>query len=78
MKTKKYISEIKILRNKDLFNYTAILEKYKKYKRSLVKINENKNNIIILIEADDVTALRASINGVLREIQIIQKIKSLK
>ncbi len=78
MKTKKYTLELKILRNKDLFNYTAVLDKYQKYKRSLVKINENKKHIIILIEAEDIIALRASINSVLREIQIIQKIKSLK
>lgn len=77
MKTKKHISEIRILKNKDLLNYTAILEKYKKYKRSSVKLNENKENIIILIEANDINALRASINGILREIQIIQKIKKL-
>ncbi|MCL4383790.1 MAG: hypothetical protein M1168_02465 [Candidatus Marsarchaeota archaeon] len=77
MKIKNYILRIKIPKINDSVNYLQILDKTKKYKRSSIKINENKEYITILINAVDVSALRGSVNAILKEIQIIKKINLL-
>jgi len=37
--------------------------------RSMVKIERNGNGVVLIIEADDVTALRAAVNSYLHWIQ---------
>ena len=78
MNTEKYSTILKIQKIKNSIKYIGILEKYKTYKRSEVIIKENENVLEILINAKDLNALKASTNGILREIQLIQKIQNLK
>ncbi len=78
MNTEKYSTILKIQKIKNSIKYIGILEKYKIYKRSEVIIKENENVLKILINAKDLNALKASTNGILREIQLIQKIQNLK
>lgn len=77
MKIKNYILRIKIPKINDSVNYLQILDKTKEYKRSSIKINENKEYVTILINAVDISALRGSVNTILKEIQIIKKINLL-
>ncbi len=48
---------------------------YRRYKRSSVRIGEARDRLRIEISAQDVTALMASTNTVLRELQIIEATK---
>ena len=78
MKAKKYASKIQIvIPKKSKAKYTEILERYKRYRRSSIRLSENSEELIIIIEAKDLNALKASTNGIIREIQIIDRIKKL-
>jgi tRNA threonylcarbamoyladenosine modification (KEOPS) complex Pcc1 subunit len=65
--------QIKLLVAKEpKLKYTAILNQNNKHSRSFIKIKESANQLTIEINADDSTALRASINSVLRDLQVIE------
>ncbi len=61
-----------ILKKEPRLRYTRILSTKNRQGRSAVTINETKNSIIIKIKAPDATALRASANSILRDLQVIE------
>lgn len=56
-------------------SYTKILGKFPIQKRSTIIIKESKTTLIISIKAKDATALRASTNSILRDLQVIEATK---
>lgn len=69
-------ANIKISKQKGIA-YKKIIGVNKSYKRSKIKISENKNCVYISIDANDITALRASANAVLRELQVIESVAAI-
>ena len=47
------------------------------YKRSQLTIKKNKEKLDFIVEADDTTALRATINGVMQSLIIFDKMRNL-
>ena len=70
-------AKIKISKRKGIA-YKKIIGIDKSYKRSKVKISENKNCVYIYIDAKDITALRASTNAILREFQVIEGVAAIR
>lgn len=70
-----HTTSIVIPKNSEV-NYRKILDVKSKttYKRSMVEIKETGKNLVIRISANDLVALRASINSILRDIQVISVI----
>lgn len=66
-----------ILEKEPNLRYTRIFGKNKGHGRSTVKIKENGKRLIIEIAAKDATALRASANSILRDLQVIEATKLL-
>jgi tRNA threonylcarbamoyladenosine modification (KEOPS) complex Pcc1 subunit len=65
-----------ILNKTEKLNYSRILGKRGvKHDRSRTTLKETSNNLTITIKATDATALRASANSVLRDLQIIESTK---
>ena len=56
--------------------YDALLPEFKdnKYNRSRVSLKKNKDKLEILIEANDITALKANLNSVVNLIEVFNKI----
>ncbi|MCL5262488.1 MAG: hypothetical protein M1390_01460 [Candidatus Marsarchaeota archaeon] len=52
--------------------YSKMVGSYKAYRRSSISTKESTHSISISIAANDVTALRASLNSVMRDIHIIE------
>lgn len=52
--------------------YTKIMGKLRAYKRSSIAIREGPGSFSITIKAEDATALRASVNAMMRQIQVIE------
>jgi tRNA threonylcarbamoyladenosine modification (KEOPS) complex Pcc1 subunit len=52
--------------------YAKIINKQTKRSRGDVSIKENKQKLTIQINASDATALRASANSILRDLQVIE------
>ncbi len=65
------------IKKKAGIKYSSII-KLRKYKRSSIKVAERKGSVNFRIAADDATALRASANAVLRELQVIEGIEKVK
>ncbi len=57
--------------------YDAILPETEKQNRSKVEINKT-DTLSINIEADDATALRASMNSITQMLSVFYKIKEIK
>ncbi len=53
-------------------SYQSILGKARDQKRGTVSVKEDKATITIIISAEDATALRASFNSLMRDIQAIE------
>lgn len=53
-------------------DYKRVIGEIRSQGRSDTKINETKDQLKIVIEAKDATALRASINAVMRDLQVIE------
>ncbi len=53
-------------------NYKSILGATKEHKRSGMTISETRDELKITIKTDDATAMRASINAIMRDIQVIE------
>ena len=67
-----------ILEKERGLDYSYILTNSKKYNRSTLRINNRGNSLILEITAKDTTALRASANSVLRDMQIIEATRMRK
>ena len=65
-----------VLDREPALNYSTILQKTKRYERSSFKIHEDGKNLVIEITANDLTALRASANSVMRDLQVIGATKA--
>ena len=70
----KYIAEINLL---GYGGNLRALGRIKTYKRSGITITKEKDSLKISIGAIDATALRASINSVLRDVQTIDRTAAL-
>jgi tRNA threonylcarbamoyladenosine modification (KEOPS) complex Pcc1 subunit len=53
-------------------SYKGILGNMKEHKRSGTAIKETANKLTITIKTNDATAMRASINAIMRDIQVIE------
>ncbi len=71
MKEHTYSAEIHVEKASSL-NYSKALGKIKSYKRSSVSIKETSRILTVSIEAHDATALRASVNAIMRDVQVIE------
>lgn len=58
-------------------NYVRLLGKTKTYSRGSVRTSETAKQLRVFISASDPTALRASINMVLRDLQVIEAVRSI-
>lgn len=65
-----YSAKILIKKGSDT-SYKRIIGSIKEHSRSKISIKETAKELQINIETDDITALRASINTVIRDIQVI-------
>jgi Transcription factor Pcc1 len=61
-----------ILKREPKLKYTKLLSARTKQGRSTIHITQTKQSIIIEINAHDATALRASTNSLLRDLQVIE------
>jgi len=66
-----YNSTIVIPKKKGL-NYRSIIGATRQYKRSGISILETKSELKITIKTTDATAMRASVNAIMRDIQVIE------
>lgn len=53
-------------------NYKGLLASGRPYKRSSIDIRESDSGITFTVRASDITALRASVNSVLRDIKVVE------
>jgi tRNA threonylcarbamoyladenosine modification (KEOPS) complex Pcc1 subunit len=53
-------------------SYKKILGEIREHKRSGLSIKETPTTLEISIKTTDITAMRASINGIMRDIQVIE------
>lgn len=53
-------------------DYGRLLSGSRDYKRSSMRLKESKESVNLTVEADDATALRATLNSVLRDIKVIE------
>jgi tRNA threonylcarbamoyladenosine modification (KEOPS) complex Pcc1 subunit len=72
---KKAIQLKLILEREHGIKYSSILGKSKRHARSAIKVQDKGEDLIIEITAKDLTALRASANSVLRDLQVIAATK---
>ena len=54
------------------FDYSKIIDIKSKYKRSSISVKGGKSSIEFRIGAEDPVALRASVNAVMRTVEIIE------
>ena len=71
-KGKANYSLILTVQKKGGIDYATILGGAKKYKRSSVRFEDAGQELRITVEAGDATALRASANAILRDLQVIE------
>ncbi len=68
---KAYVASIAIPKIRDT-SYITILGNQREQKRSGVSIAEREGSLEISITAKDITALRASMNSIMRDIQAVE------
>lgn len=73
----KYDVEIIIKDNPDLI-YKCFLTEISKRKRSSFNIAREKNKLRFSIKAEDVTALKATLNSITQLLTVYEKIKGMK
>ena len=59
-------------------NYTKLIGNLRMYKRSVIEIGETPEAFSVKINAADPTALKASFNSILRDIQVIESVRKVK
>ena len=62
----------------DKLLYKCFLSEASKKDRSAVKINQKKDGVRFEIEAKDVTAFKASINSIVKLLEVHAKLKDVK
>ena len=65
-----YEAEIRIEKSSRI-DYKKALGEIKEHNRSGIKITETKSTVNIKIKTNDITALRATMNAVMRDVQTI-------
>jgi tRNA threonylcarbamoyladenosine modification (KEOPS) complex Pcc1 subunit len=71
--SKEHKNQLRLVIAKDpKINYRKILGNSLKHERSTTAIKEEKETLIVEITAADLTALRASANSILRDLQVIE------
>jgi tRNA threonylcarbamoyladenosine modification (KEOPS) complex Pcc1 subunit len=70
---RRYYAVLKLERIKGL-DYKKFFDKKYSYKRSSIRIKGTSSKIVFEISAEDPTALRASINSLLGDIQVIEAV----
>lgn len=63
---------LRIQKGDPSLDYKSLLGASRAYKRSSMSVRESAREITFTIEASDATALRASVNSVLRDIKIVE------
>jgi tRNA threonylcarbamoyladenosine modification (KEOPS) complex Pcc1 subunit len=58
--------------------YKCLLPEAKKIKRSEMGLKKEKDRLVINVRASDATALRASVNSILKLIVVYEKMKDIK
>ncbi len=58
-------------------SYKMLLKVQKEHKRSTISIKETESSVTIIAEADDITALRSTLNSVTRDIQVIEAVNGI-
>ena len=71
----KYQTEITI---NDPLLYEAIKQEQTEQERAKTKFSKDKNNTKIIIQAKDLTALKAHVNSVIKMIETWEKMKKIK
>ncbi len=61
-----------IIQKRAKMSYKKILGEIKEHKRSGINISETDSELKITIETKDITALRASLNAIIRDVQVIE------
>lgn len=75
----KNVYEAKIIISKiSKISYKKVLGDIREHKRSGLNIKETPSTLEISIKTTDITALRASINGIMRDIQVIEGASTAK
>ena len=67
----RYAARITITKHLPI-KYSKMIGSYKAYRRSKISTKEGAHSISISIAANDATALRASLNSVMRDIHVIE------
>ncbi|MCW6159949.1 MAG: CTAG/PCC1 family protein [Candidatus Micrarchaeales archaeon] len=67
-----------VMPKKASIDYRTALGEIKEHERSGVSVKETEKELVIEIETSDATALRSSVNAVLRDIQTIEGALSAK
>lgn len=71
--TRRYSAALRMAKSTPL-SYAKIIGKGRKHKRSSVSLRENAASISISVDADDMAALRASLNNIMRELAVVDGI----
>ncbi|MEM0087294.1 MAG: KEOPS complex subunit Pcc1 [Candidatus Micrarchaeaceae archaeon] len=58
-------------------DYIKVMDKEIKYKRSKISVKESKDSITINIASNDSRALLASMNSIMKQLNVISSVKSL-
>lgn len=69
---KRYTAKIVVPKSAKI-DYQKALGEAKEHQRSGIKIEETESELTINVETDDITAMRASLNTLIRDIQVIEK-----
>ncbi len=59
-------------------SYTRLIGRISEYKRSSISMRETPSEFTVRIEAKDATALKASLNAILKDIQVIESVRRVK
>jgi tRNA threonylcarbamoyladenosine modification (KEOPS) complex Pcc1 subunit len=78
MKTKPVYQAALNISKATQISYKKVLGDMRSYKRSRITMLESKKGFEVKIIADDLTALRASINSITRDMQVIEQASSQK
>jgi tRNA threonylcarbamoyladenosine modification (KEOPS) complex Pcc1 subunit len=78
MKEFRYQAQISMQKSNTKIKYAELISNQKTYKRSTIQFKEHPNSLKFIIKANDTTALRATINSILKEIYLIENVLKVK
>ncbi len=67
-----HTAEISVEKPDSSVDYRELLSHTKAFKRSSVRLEERDGRINFRVEAHDLTALRAAVNSILRDMKIVE------